>query len=355
MIDAQYQAGQNMTVDIRLCGNLTRKEVNEELCRGTLCTLKSLSIPNCSSLGSAPLCNFSAFSKTTLHDSLSCLLLRNKNLNVISSRHTRDVSAKLPVPSHLPLHVVEPPTWAEPAKGEACLEPVCESIGRQATVDLTQRRCFRLGRSPNSDIQLLHATCSRSHAMLFHHANGSCYLVDCNSAHGTFVNGKRIYTPTSTGVVVPVKVRRGAIIRFGGPGAPSFVLKSFSAKLDVSDSTLNFADVGRTLRLNTRLNARGSHSSAESQYITIESGVFRKRSFDSVFPSITILDDETEHIGKRMRCSSPPLSPESPIRLVSPDLFAVQASKPRRVSFSPDPPVEYFPTNEVSTCDNENP
>jgi len=109
-------------------------------------------------------------------------------------------------------------------------QPVCESIGVQNPVDLTSQPCYSVGRSPGSDVQLFHATSSRRHALLFHHPNGSCYVIDCGSAHGTFVNGVRVPNCISagTGKVVPHRIRRGALVRFGGPGAPSFVLKSFS-------------------------------------------------------------------------------------------------------------------------------
>lgn len=61
-------------------------------------------------------------------------------------------------------------------------------------------------------------------------------MVDCGSAHGTYVNGERVKTvpsennnPSSTGggVIFPHRVKKGALIRFGGPGAPAFILKSF--------------------------------------------------------------------------------------------------------------------------------
>mmetsp|Transcript_24310 Transcript_24310/g.52991 ORF Transcript_24310/g.52991 Transcript_24310/m.52991 type:complete len:723 (+) Transcript_24310:253-2421(+) len=145
---------------------------------------------------------------------------------------------------------IEPPPWAIEAKGEARLEPVCESLGIQQPIDLTQRPCYRVGRSPQSDIQLLHATSSRKHALLFHHPNGSCYVVDCGSAHGTYVNGVKVKSGSAGsaaggstaatgrgrggggGMVIPHRVRRGALIRFGGPGAPCFVLKSFAVGFD---------------------------------------------------------------------------------------------------------------------------
>ena len=37
---------------------------------------------------------------------------------------------------------------------------------------------------------------------------------------------------SASGMVIPHRVRRGALIRFGGPGAPCFILKSFAVKFD---------------------------------------------------------------------------------------------------------------------------
>ena len=94
------------------------------------------------------------------------------------------VSAFSPMPSRSPLQLpmLEPPHWAVPSSAEACLEPVCEAVDSHCKVDLTSRAFFRIGRSPGSDVQLLHSTSSRRHALLFHHPNGSCYIVDCGSS-----------------------------------------------------------------------------------------------------------------------------------------------------------------------------
>jgi len=131
---------------------------------------------------------------------------------------------------------ISPPTWAVPARGEAKLEPVDGAAYGLAPVDLTTNSCFRFGRSQNSDIQLLHETSSRRHAIIFHHPNGSCYVVDCGSAHGTYVNGIKVNTPVAqenmqTGAVIPHRVKKGSLIRFGGIGAPTYSLKSFSVPL----------------------------------------------------------------------------------------------------------------------------
>ena len=176
--------------------------------------------------------------------------------------------------------------------------------------------------------------------MLFHHANGSCYVVDCGSAHGTYINGLRVDSAPRDGMVVPHKVRRGSMIRFGGPGAPVFMLKSFAFDLQemkgyqvcgnpaTSPSQPNF---GAVVQHNTRLNALGKTA---KDFVTMS--ISSKRSFDSIGSF-----DSVETCGKRPRCSSPLLFAEEPVRLVSPD--SCQPNKRRRVSFSNDPPRIFYP------------
>ena len=85
-------------------------------------------------------------------------------------------------------------------------------------------------------MRLMEPTCSRKHALIFHHPNGSCYIVDCGSAHGTHVDGIRVESPSpkrgEKTMAVPHRVRKGALIRFGGPDGPTFVLRSFPATLE---------------------------------------------------------------------------------------------------------------------------
>jgi len=143
-----------------------------------------------------------------------------------------------------PSMAIEPPTWAVKANGEARLEPVGLTASTHDPIDLTSNPCFQVGRSPSSDMQLIHPTSSRKHALIFHHPNGSCYVVDCGSSHGTFVNGVRVASPTlqqgsDQAYAVPHRVRKGSLIRFGGPGAPTFVLKSFTTSLEILVAELN--------------------------------------------------------------------------------------------------------------------
>jgi pSer/pThr/pTyr-binding forkhead associated (FHA) protein len=247
----------------------------------------------------------------------------------------------------------ELPSWAGPPRGEARLEPVCESLGLQTSVDLRSKTVFRIGRSPKSDVQLHFAFCSRRHALLFHHANGSCYVVDCGSSHGTYVNGVRISSPRVGGVMVPHRVRRGCMIRFGGPGAPVFIVKSFRFDLAEMKDYPASNSPGAMVRLNTRLNALGT--SAKDKVLQ---NLSNKRTFDSwstsPFESVT-----AESRWKRQRCSSPPVSQQEapqrhPPQLVSPDtskhccvdgesILVTSTNHKRRVVFSKDPSRIFCP------------
>eukprot|EP00979_Chaetoceros_neogracilis_P016991 scaffold10170_cov277-Chaetoceros_neogracile.AAC.12 len=193
-----------MTVDISLCGSIPRSEM-------MACSShrSRLNLPK--------------------QQSPAITLATDDVIAMAASSLARKVSDDHVVSSS---QVIEPPSWAVPARGEATLEPVSDTRQFHKPVDLTRQAVFCVGRSDASDMQLLHCASSRRHAILFHHPNGSCYVVDCGSAHGTFINGIRVKSSITSNGVVPQKVKKGALIRFGGAGAPSFILKSFSVGLD---------------------------------------------------------------------------------------------------------------------------
>ena len=195
--------------------------------------------------------------------------------------------------------------------------------------------------------------------MLFHHSNGSCYLVDCGSAHGTYINGVRVVsTPNDSNVVVPTKVRRGSIVRFGGPGAPSYILKSFSFDLDemrecpepiinmIPASIPSSPLLSAMVQHNTRLNSLGKTAKEE---LMMHRQISSKRSFDSM-STVMESDDEMDHLHQTSNLlTSPPLSPEQPLRLISPEVnCAVSATgepsfKRRRVTFPEDEVSDVYP------------
>lgn len=185
--------------------------------------------------------------------------------------------------------------------------------------------------------------------------------MDCGSAHGTYVNGVRVTSPPNGGVVIPQKVRRGAMIRFGGPGAPCFVLKSFGFKLEeltseempvrIPHDFPSEQEKSSVVQQNTRLNALGKTACEIVRRSSLNLAM--KRSFDSVETLDAPFSDEP--CSKRMRCSSPPPSPEEPLRLVSPDLAS--SAKLRRVTFSAQPPISFYPalvTPEELSGDEDN-
>jgi len=327
-------------VNVRLCGSIPRKEMEAlSLNKSEPLVLHSSHEPNTSSyLGKAD--------SHQAHDSL-CLKQRIMEEDValklcsqLSEMRGKQPDQQVTGLKRRVTPTFEAPTWAVPANGEARLEPVCDSVGLQSHVDLTEQAVFCIGRSPQSDVQLLHATSSRRHAMVFHHSNGSCYIVDCGSAHGTFVNGVRITSaPSKGGTVIPHKVKKGSLIRFGGPGAPQFMLKSFAFALEDMKETPAFSSAssplspaGAVVEHNTRLNALGK-TAKDCLVLSLTS----KRSFESMD---TIEDCDYD---PKRRCSSPPLSPErQPLRLVSPDMSG-QPMKRRRVSFSTAPPSACYP------------
>ncbi len=75
------------------------------------------------------------------------------------------------------------------------------------TWTLCGKNTYQIGRETGNDIALPYSWVSRKHAMIQVEANGSHNLIDLGSANGTFVNGKRIYTPTA--------LMAGDVIRIG--------------------------------------------------------------------------------------------------------------------------------------------
>lgn len=242
------------------------------------------------------------------------------------------------------LATIEPPQWAVPARGKATLKPVGETLGSHSVIDLTSKSCFRVGRSPGSDIQLVHNTSSRRHALVFHHPNGGCYVVDCGSSHGTYINGVRVRSTPSGSMVIPQRVRRGSLVRFGGPGAPSFVLKSFALGFSSMVKEMNTVDAkSPVVDAQPDSEALAIHARLTTVLPPLEGGILKKRSFDEC----------SAPEAKRQRCVSPNMSmlDNGPIRLVSPE----SPRKSKKVSFheQPDSVFPVLVAPDVMISDDE--
>lgn len=64
------------------------------------------------------------------------------------------------------------------------------------TWNLTARNTFKLGRGTTSDIVLPYSWVSRQHSIVQQDSSEIFQIMDLGSANGTYVNGKRIYSPT---------------------------------------------------------------------------------------------------------------------------------------------------------------
>ncbi|RMH64119.1 MAG: FHA domain-containing protein [Cyanobacteria bacterium J003] len=88
------------------------------------------------------------------------------------------------------------------------LMPATEVVEQTRPLPLRDRQQVRIGRDPSNDMVLDHPVVSRFHARLYLQ-EGQWYIVDLNSANGTFVNNRRL-EPRK-----PVVLPTGALVRIG--------------------------------------------------------------------------------------------------------------------------------------------
>ncbi|MBU4261574.1 MAG: adenylate/guanylate cyclase domain-containing protein [Proteobacteria bacterium] len=84
--------------------------------------------------------------------------------------------------------------------------------GEEHTWTLAGKSTYRVGRGEGSDILLPYRWVSRQHAMVQVESNFSHNIVDLGSANGTFVNGRRVYTPTKLNSHDHVKIGKSELI-----------------------------------------------------------------------------------------------------------------------------------------------
>lgn len=83
------------------------------------------------------------------------------------------------------------------SKAPASLTLLDENKKGDQTWPLSGKSTYQIGREPGNDVTLPFSWVSRKHAMIQVEENGSHNLIDLGSANGSFVNGKRIHTPTT--------------------------------------------------------------------------------------------------------------------------------------------------------------
>ncbi|OVA08281.1 Forkhead-associated (FHA) domain [Macleaya cordata] len=118
----------------------------------------------------------------------------------------------------------QPPDWAiEPRPGVYYLEVLKdgEVLDR---INLDKRRNIFGRQFPTCDFVLDHQSVSRQHAAVIPHKNGSVYVIDLGSAHGTFVANERLTKET------PVELEVGQSLRFAA-STRSYILRKNNAAL----------------------------------------------------------------------------------------------------------------------------
>ncbi|MEA3546843.1 MAG: adenylate/guanylate cyclase domain-containing protein [Thermodesulfobacteriota bacterium] len=84
----------------------------------------------------------------------------------------------------------------KPSQPSASLELITRKKNQPYFWAMEEKNTYRLGRGKANDIVLPFNWVSRQHAMLQMEDNGCFNLIDLGSSNGTWVNKKRIYTPT---------------------------------------------------------------------------------------------------------------------------------------------------------------
>ncbi|KAJ3300232.1 Kanadaptin [Borealophlyctis nickersoniae] len=102
----------------------------------------------------------------------------------------------------------EPPEWSAEPKEDFHFEVLKNGVIVHTTAAI--RRAFLIvGRLPVCDIELEHTTISRYHAVVQFKGDGSSYIYDLGSTHGTFVN--KVQIPKR----IHHRIHVGDMIRFG--------------------------------------------------------------------------------------------------------------------------------------------
>ncbi|KAJ8770310.1 hypothetical protein K2173_013264 [Erythroxylum novogranatense] len=118
----------------------------------------------------------------------------------------------------------QPPDWAiEPRPGVYYLEVLKdgEVLDR---INLDRRRQIFGRQSMTCDFVLDHQSVSRQHAVVIPHKNGSIYVIDLGSAHGTFVANERLSKDS------PVELEVGQSLRFAA-STRTYILRKNDAAL----------------------------------------------------------------------------------------------------------------------------
>ncbi|MQM03884.1 hypothetical protein Taro_036671 [Colocasia esculenta] len=118
----------------------------------------------------------------------------------------------------------QPPDWAiEPRPGVYYLE-VLKDGQVLDRINLDRRRHIFGRQQPTCDFVLDHQSVSRQHAAVVPHRNGSIYVIDLGSVHGTFVANERLQKD------IPVELEVGQSLKFAA-STRTYILRKNTAAL----------------------------------------------------------------------------------------------------------------------------
>ncbi|VAH12310.1 unnamed protein product [Triticum turgidum subsp. durum] len=130
----------------------------------------------------------------------------------------------------------QPPDWAiEPRPGVYYLE-VMKDGNAIDRINLDKKRHIFGRQVPACEIVLDHQSVSRQHAAVVPHKNGSIYVIDLGSVHGTFVANERLTKDN------PVELEVGQSLRFAA-STRAYVLRKNAAAFFPSQSLPSDSDV----------------------------------------------------------------------------------------------------------------
>lgn len=155
----------------------------------------------------------------------------------------------------------QPPDWAiEPRPGVYCLD-VMKDGQVVDQIQLHKRRHIFGRQIPTCDFVLDHQSVSRQHAAVVPHKNGSVYVIDLGSVHGTFVANERLSKDT------PVELEVGQSLRFAASTRSYILRKNNAAPPSLSQLNLppppDPSDHEAVLAYNTILNRHAIPSSLQ--------------------------------------------------------------------------------------------
>ncbi|KAL5699947.1 hypothetical protein ACHQM5_025462 [Ranunculus cassubicifolius] len=130
----------------------------------------------------------------------------------------------------------QPPDWAiEPRPGVYYLDVLKDGVVLDR-INLDKRRHIFGRQLPTCDFVLDHQSVSRQHAAVVPHKNGSVYVIDMGSVHGTFVANERLSKEN------PVELEVGQSLRFAA-STRSYILRKNNAALFPPPPSLSDIDL----------------------------------------------------------------------------------------------------------------